>query len=437
MANTLTISPSVSSFRLTSTRNYAGSITSGGYTWTLKSGPSSAYKDITFNLSSIPAGKGIASATLTWSISTWADSGIDSGYGSGYASVFPGAQSSQFGVSAAQGSTSMTTKVEDALSSGTFTVRFYYKPHAPSVYYDTDNTHYGYNSCSAYADFSNISLSVAYTDISNNPPSILVGVSGVAKEVKEWYVGVGGVAKKVVEAYIGDDSGKARKIYPGLNASYLRVGDTVLINEKGTGTAEWIVMGQGHYSSSTVALMRKKLITTGKYSSKDTSSSTNRYYVNETLDTYLNTEWYNALQSSFRSKLVSTTINCQPVSSGAADVQVARYVWAPALCEVMTGVTGAISSEGTIFPYFSEYATSVSDRIAYREDTGAAWMWYTRSVITGMTGYVAGIANNGNKTNTSSSPSGSSNFGGYRPVICISKTASVIQNSSSNYTLQL
>ena len=92
----------------------------------------------------------------------------------------------------------------------------------------------------------------------------------------------------------------------------------------------------------------------------------------------------------------------------------------------MTGVTGAISSEGTIFPYFSEYATSVSDRIAYREDTGAAWMWYTRSVITGMTGYVAGIANNGNKTNTSSSPSGSSNFGGYRPVICISKTASVI-----------
>ena len=156
--------------------------------------------------------------------------------------------------------------------------------------------------------------------MSNNPPSILVGVSGVAKEVKEWYVGVGGVAKKVVEAYIGDDSGKARKIYPGLNASYLRVGDTVLINEKGTGTAEWIVMGQGHYSSSTVALMRKKLITTGKYSSKDTSSSTNRYYVNETLDTYLNTEWYNALQSSFRSKLVSTTINCQPVSSGAADV---------------------------------------------------------------------------------------------------------------------
>ena len=129
---------------------------------------------------------------------------------------------------------------------------------------------------------------------------VYVGVDGVAREVKKMYVGVNGVAK---EGYSG-----VKWIQPGTTSQVPSKGSIVLLNLDGK-ERQYRVLKSGN--PCMVMGMFDDL--TCKYNATSTTVSmggiTTQKYEDSTLDTYLNTTWYNTLSKTAKTAIPSKTID--------------------------------------------------------------------------------------------------------------------------------
>lgn len=176
--------------------------------------PSTKTVNKSFTISGVDMTK-INSIVLTWDVSASASGSIttpSSGYGYAYARVYQGATSSGTYVTANTGEMDLTSYVGTNTS---VTCRFYYSPSVPSSYYEGEGN-YGNGTCTGTVYFKNVTLTVIYGEERDDPGSgMWVGVSNVARKVKNIYVGVDGKARKVKAAWVGV-GGVARLIYQSI-----------------------------------------------------------------------------------------------------------------------------------------------------------------------------------------------------------------------------
>lgn len=176
------------------------------------SSPSSKTADKTFTISGIDMST-VNSVVLTWDVTASASGSIKtptSGYGYAYARVYQGASTSSTYVTASNDTFDLTSYVGTSTS---VTCRFYYYPSSlPTTYYE-GSSNYGAGSCTGTVYFKNVTLTVTYGEEKDDAGNGLwIGVSGVARNVKNMYIGVSGVARKVKAAWIGV-GGVARLFY--------------------------------------------------------------------------------------------------------------------------------------------------------------------------------------------------------------------------------
>lgn len=134
-----------------------------------------------------------------------------------------------------------------------------------------------------------------------------VGVNGVARKIKKIYVGVNGIAREVKTGYVGVN-GIARKWW----SSFIPLpnkGDIVKMNLDGT-EREYRVLS---VNGSVCKVMGMWDDLTSKFNSSTTTtmgSLTVQKYEGGTLDTYLNTTWYNTLSTEAKNAIVPENIVC-------------------------------------------------------------------------------------------------------------------------------
>ena len=131
-----------------------------------------------------------------------------------------------------------------------------------------------------------------------------IGVNGVARKIKKVYVGVDGVAREVKSGYTGV-GGVAKKWY--IN-ELLPKGTLVKMNLDGTNRVYRVLKCNGN-----VALVMGMWDDfTSKYNKTRTTTTfgsiTAQKYGDSTLDTYLNTTWYNTLSSEAKNAIVPENV---------------------------------------------------------------------------------------------------------------------------------
>ena len=134
-----------------------------------------------------------------------------------------------------------------------------------------------------------------------------IGVNGIARKIKKVYVGVDGVAREVKSGYTGV-GGVARKCYSSLTLP--NKSDIVKMNLDGTERYYKILSVNGNICK--VMGMFDDL--NSQYNTTSTTTTmgsiTVQKYENSTLDTYLNTTWYNTLSTEVKNAIVSESIVC-------------------------------------------------------------------------------------------------------------------------------
>ena len=131
-----------------------------------------------------------------------------------------------------------------------------------------------------------------------------IGVNGVARKIKKVYVGVDGVAREVKSGYIGV-GGVAKKWY--IN-ELLPKGTLVKMNLDGTDRVYRVLKCNGNVAL--VMGMWDNL--TSKYNETSITTTfgsiTAQKYEGSTLDTYLNTTWYNTLSTEAKNAIVPENV---------------------------------------------------------------------------------------------------------------------------------
>ena len=131
-----------------------------------------------------------------------------------------------------------------------------------------------------------------------------IGVNGVARKIKKVYVGVDGVAREVKSGYVGV-GGVAKQWYMN---ELLPKGTLVKMNLDGTDRVYRVLSVDG----SICKVMGMWDNFTSKYNETSTTttfgSTTAQKYEGSTLDTYLNTTWYNTLSSEAKNAIVPENV---------------------------------------------------------------------------------------------------------------------------------
>lgn len=134
-----------------------------------------------------------------------------------------------------------------------------------------------------------------------------IGVNGVARKIKKVYMGVDGVAREVKKMYVGVD-GVAKKWWSSFTPP--NKSDIVKMNLDGTERYYKILSVNGNICK--VMGMFDDL--NSQYNATSTTitmgSITVQKYENSTLDTYLNTTWYNALSTEAKNAIIPESILC-------------------------------------------------------------------------------------------------------------------------------
>ena len=133
-----------------------------------------------------------------------------------------------------------------------------------------------------------------------------IGNNNVAKQISNMYVGVDGVARKVKTAYVGVD-GVARKWW---SSEIVPKGTLIKMNLDGTERQYRVLSVDG----SVCKVMGMFDDLTSVYNSTSTTTTmgtlTVQKYEDSTLDTYLNTTWYNTLTTEAKNAIVPESVVC-------------------------------------------------------------------------------------------------------------------------------
>lgn len=214
-----------------------------------------------------------------------------------------------------------------------------------------------------------------------------IGVSGVARKVKQPYVGVSGVARKVKSSYVGV-SGVARQFFQGgVPASSLAVGSSVYLKENGT-NVEYLVVHQGNPSTSLYDascngtwLLRKAI-----YEDREWHSENNNIYANSTIHSYLNSTFLNMFESTLQEainqvKVPYFTTNAGTLASGNDGVSCKVFLLSAYEVGLSIDNYNYMFEDGSKLSYFtSGTSTSANNkRIGYL--SGSASNWWTRSAV--------------------------------------------------------
>lgn len=154
--------------------------------------------------------------------------------------------------------------------------------------------------------------------------AIYVGVSGVARAVKQPYVGVGGVAREVINGYSGI-AGVARQFYPTITLGSLNIGDSVYINVNSVPT-EFIVIQHGQpentglydstFDNGTWLMMKMVSVDMGQRQMSKQNTGLNTSFAEKPvfdyrlsdMHTYLNSTFFNLIDSRIRSSIKQVNI---------------------------------------------------------------------------------------------------------------------------------
>lgn len=210
-----------------------------------------------------------------------------------------------------------------------------------------------------------------------------IGVSGVARNVKQPYVGVSGVARKVKNGYVGINAVARQFFQSSIQLSSLSVGTTVYMNVNGV-RKPFIIVHKGNPDSSiydsscsgTWLLMKD--IYENRYI--DENGYSNRYSLSE-LHTYLNGTFYNLFDSNIRGIIKSVKIpyvagNTEStLQTGSKGLSTKIFILSAYELGYVYTSKANIILEGATLSYFNNVADS--KRIAYYN--GTAVTWWTRT----------------------------------------------------------
>lgn len=213
----------------------------------------------------------------------------------------------------------------------------------------------------------------------------------------------------------------------------LSVGDTVSLNVNGT-AYDWIVVQQGVPSSmydnscNGTWLMMKDCYSNSQWYTGQNLNDYGTSYIN----TYLNTTFFNLLDSEVQSQISQVKIpylngsgSSGSIYSGTNGLTCKVFLLGGYELGWTSGTSvGSIAQDGNVLSYFQNTSLTDSKRIARRNNSAVTW--WTRTPLIGNDTYVLAV------TTTGAPSTGyiSSNSLGMRPVIIMPSTASY----STSYT---
>lgn len=226
---------------------------------------------------------------------------------------------------------------------------------------------------------------------------IYVGVSGVARNVKQPYVGVSNVARKVKAGYIGV-GGVARQFYQSdTPIGNLAVGTSVYMNVNGVRT-EFLIVHQGNPSTSLYdsSCNGTWLLMKNVYE-KRYWDATNNDYENSDIHNYLNSTFLNLFDGNVKNLMKQVKLPYQKgtgsggsVSSGSSGLSTKIFL----LSGYEVGCNHVqLMEDGACLSYFSGTSATDSKRIGYYN--GTAVMWSLRSPQLNYTALVFRIGTSG------------------------------------------
>jgi len=262
-----------------------------------------------------------------------------------------------------------------------------------------------------------------------------IGVSNVARKIKQPFVGVGGVARKIKNAYIGV-GGVARQFFQsGTPVSTLAVGSSVYMNVNG-GSKEFLVVHQGNpnaslYDSSCNGtwLLMKDIYENRIW------DGTNNDYANSDVHSYLNGTFLGLFDSSIQGVIKQAKIPYQngtgnggSIASGSNGLSAKIFLLGGREVGILSVNTSNASnslladgSQLSYFPNTTMYGDQSTQRIAYLNGTASIWWlrtpYHTNSVN------VNYVRQNGAWGNTQYT-----NSYGIRPALILPGTAVINEN---------
>lgn len=244
--------------------------------------------------------------------------------------------------------------------------------------------------------------------------SLYVGVNGSPRKVNKLLVGVNGIAKEVKTGYTGGVNSGLNQVYSSrinidqeiANANPVKaltsgqfttadIGKTVYLSNSAVTCQEWRVADVNHDGTSgTVDLFPKYTLTT-EYM---VFSNSSQYYANSNIRTWLN----GTVLGGFTAEIQSAMKVQNFPSNGAT---LSDKVKCPSLDEVGCHNASAITSdyggdyviaEGTIYPIFGTQQLRPNSSAIYSRPNNGGTTWYwTRSRYTNSSYYVWYVNSNG------------------------------------------
>lgn len=231
--------------------------------------------------------------------------------------------------------------------------------------------------------------------------SIYLGAGNTAHKMSKLYVGVGGQARQVQKVYVGV-GGQARLVYQsGQTIGGLAVGSIVKIKVNGA-VKDFIVVHQGKPSSvyddscTGTWLLMKDIYTTSEFSSNNNS------YKDSSIHSYLNSTFYNLIDSDIRAAIKQVKIPYQNgtgsggrLATGANGLSTKVFLLSGYEVGWTTSDSSYFPRDGAKLDYFGSGSGGNSKRFAYNGSRVAPW--WLRSPNTNDSNYVWFIGPDGSR----------------------------------------
>ena len=215
--------------------------------------------------------------------------------------------------------------------------------------------------------------------------SIYLGAGNTAHKMSKLYVGVSGQARQVQKVYVGV-GGQARLVYQsgqpigGLAVGGLAVGSIVKIKVDGA-SKDFIVVQQGNpdisvYDDSCTGtwLLMKDIYTTSEFSSNNNS------YKDSSIHSYLNSTFYNLIDSDIRAAIKQVKIPYQNgtgsggiLATGSNGLSTKVFLLSGYEVGWTTSDRSDFPKDGVRLAYFGNSSGGNSKRVAYNGSSAAIW----------------------------------------------------------------
>ena len=234
--------------------------------------------------------------------------------------------------------------------------------------------------------------------------SIYLGAGSTAHKMSKLYVGVSGQARRVQKVYVGV-GGQARLVYQsGQPIGGLAVGSIVKIKVNGA-VKDFIVVHQGNpdtsvYDDSCTGtwLLMKDIYTTSEFSSNNNS------YKDSSIHSYLNSTFYNLIDSDIRAAIKQVKIPYQNgtgiggiLATGANGLSTKVFLLSGYEVGWTTSDNSYFPRDGAKLDYFGSGSGGNSKRVAYNGSSAA--FWWLRSPYTYNAKYVWRVSSDGSDGN--------------------------------------